>query len=333
MRLDSHRRRFLAAIVVVVVTVVATPMMMIPAGSFPLAVVSSSSSLSSSHQGREEARSRCFGRSTLRSPFMLSAKTSQGEGAAAAAAAAASSARTDASSQPLSSALSVTGTAEEGSSTGSIRVTATHRPSNLRERQPVCVYHEISVSPPATLPGPNPKQDGDATPQQVISTRDLTPILKQLISQSGIQYGTVTVVSRHTTTSIVINEQESRLAQDVANHLLQLAPIDERSAHPLRRQGTRYLHNDIDQRPDSPEEFQRCLDNGYDVRDPHILQQWRDQEPINAHSHLLSMLLGSSESVPIVNGTMAIGQWQSVLLVDLDGTRTRTVGVNLVGYR
>jgi secondary thiamine-phosphate synthase enzyme len=114
---------------------------------------------------------------------------------------------------------------------------------------------------------------------------------------------------------------------------LKLAPIDERSANPLRHVGTRYLHNDIDLRPDSPEEFQRCLDNGYDVTDPDVLEQWRAQEPINAHSHLLSMLLGSSESIPVVNGTMTIGQWQSVLLVDLDGPRTRTVGVHLMGYK
>jgi secondary thiamine-phosphate synthase enzyme len=62
------------------------------------------------------------------------------------------------------------------------------------------------------------------------------------------------------------------------------------------------------------------------------LQRWRDQEPINAHSHLLSMLVGSSESIPVVDGTMVIGQWQSVMLVDLDGPRDRTVGIQLMGY-
>jgi thiamine phosphate synthase YjbQ (UPF0047 family) len=318
MRLGSYRRFLLLP----AAAIVATTAVMIRAWSFPLQVVVSSSS----PQGRQDTRSRCFGRSTLRSPFMASAKTSQEEGAAAAASIARTDTDDDTMSQPVPSALSMTGTAGE-SSTGTIRVTATHRPSHLREREPVCEYHEISVSP---LPSKAPH---DGTPQQVISTRDLTPILKQLILQSKIQYGTLTVLSRHTTTSIVINEHESRLAQDVANHLLKLAPIDERSTHPLRRQGTRYMHNDMDQRPDSPEEFQRCLDNGYDVRNPDILQKWRDQEPINAHSHLLAMLLGSSESVPIVNGTMTIGQWQSVLLVDLDGPRTRTVGVNVVGYR
>jgi thiamine phosphate synthase YjbQ (UPF0047 family) len=228
-----------------------------------------------------------------------------------------------------------------------IRVSATHRPDGLLTREPVCEYHEITVEPLTTTTTTSTttlKKEEDAAttatttatnlpPQQVISTRDLTPTLQQLIRHSQLQDGTLTVISRHTTTSIVLNEHEIRLARDVAAHLLKLAPIDERSANPLRHVGTRYLHNDIGLRPDSPEEFQRCLDNGYDVSDPDVLEQWRAQEPINAHSHLLSMLLGSSESIPIVNGTMTIGQWQSVLLVDLDGPRTRTVGVHLMGYK
>ena len=44
------------------------------------------------------------------------------------------------------------------------------------------------------------------------------------------------------------------------------------------------------------------------------------------------MMLGSSECIPVVNGKMVIGQWQSVLMVDLDGPRVRTVGVQCMGY-
>lgn len=92
------------------------------------------------------------------------------------------------------------------------------------------------------------------------------------------------------------------------------------------------MHNDIDRRPDGEEEAQRCRENGWDIDDPEILQKWRDQEPINAHSHLISMMLGSSECIPVVDGDMVIGQWQSILMVDLDGPRVRTVGVQLMGY-
>ncbi len=45
------------------------------------------------------------------------------------------------------------------------------------------------------------------------------------------------------------------------------------------------------------------------------------------------MVLGSSECIPVVDGSMVIGQWQSILLVDLDEPRDRTVGVQFLGYQ
>ena len=45
------------------------------------------------------------------------------------------------------------------------------------------------------------------------------------------------------------------------------------------------------------------------------------------------MQLGSSEVVPVCEGKLVLGQWQSVMLVDLDGPRERTVGLQLVGFR
>lgn len=55
------------------------------------------------------------------------------------------------------------------------------------------------------------------------------------------------------------------------------------------------------------------------------------QEPVNAHSHLLSMLLGNSLAVPVAGGDLQLGTWQSIILVELDGPRTRTVGVQVMG--
>uniref|UniRef100_A0A7S1BIQ1 Secondary thiamine-phosphate synthase enzyme n=1 Tax=Corethron hystrix TaxID=216773 RepID=A0A7S1BIQ1_9STRA len=149
----------------------------------------------------------------------------------------------------------------------------------------------------------------------------------------GMRWAFVVVIPRHTTTAVTINELESRLARDIESWLLRLAPADERSHPSVSTRGVRYLHNDIDARPEAEEEAERCRENGWDIEDPEVLQRWRDQEPINAHSHLLSMILGSSESIPVVEGKMVIGQWQSVLLLDLDGPRTRTVGVQLTGFR
>jgi thiamine phosphate synthase YjbQ (UPF0047 family) len=193
---------------------------------------------------------------------------------------------------------------------------------------------ETSASSDTVTTSSSTSSSSPAAPLQQIQVQDVTPHIRQLLTSSGLYKGTITVHSRHTTTSIVINEWESRLARDVATVLLQLVPPDERSATTIAAsRGMRYQHNDLDERPESAEEAQRCRDNGWQIDDPAQLQAWRAQEPINAHSHLLSMLLGSSECIPVHEGQMMIGQWQSVLLVDLDGPRTRTVGIQLMGYR
>lgn len=47
----------------------------------------------------------------------------------------------------------------------------------------------------------------------------------------------------------------------------------------------------------------------------------------NADAHLRAMLVGNGPTIPVDDGTLALGTWQSVLLVECDGPRTRTVRV------
>jgi secondary thiamine-phosphate synthase enzyme len=55
---------------------------------------------------------------------------------------------------------------------------------------------------------------------------------------------------------------------------------------------------------------------------------WRhDEIDDNADGHLRTLLLGPSVTVPVTDGTLDLGRWQSVLLVECDGPRTRTVEV------
>ena len=61
-----------------------------------------------------------------------------------------------------------------------------------------------------------------------------------------------------------------------------------------------------------------------------------DSEPLdqrtNAHSHLMSMLLGSTLSIPVTQKKPEIGVWQSVFFVELDGPRTtRNLKARVVG--
>ena len=51
----------------------------------------------------------------------------------------------------------------------------------------------------------------------------------------------------------------------------------------------------------------------------------------NAKSHLKSFLLSSSETIPISNGKLDLGTWQSVFFIELDGPRkNRTVNLTFI---
>ena len=52
----------------------------------------------------------------------------------------------------------------------------------------------------------------------------------------------------------------------------------------------------------------------------------------NARSHIRAMILGPSENIPVREGSLEIGTWQSIFLVELDvRPRNREVSVRVVG--
>ncbi|HEY9668706.1 MAG TPA: secondary thiamine-phosphate synthase enzyme YjbQ, partial [Coleofasciculaceae cyanobacterium] len=129
-----------------------------------------------------------------------------------------------------------------------------------------------------------------------IGIYNITPQIQKILEATRIKNGQVLVFSRHTTTALAINENEERLLEDIKVHLRKLAP----------ESGT-YLHNDLHLRDVPPD------------------------EPINAHSHLMAMMLSTSEVIPVIEGQLGLGTWQSVLFFELDGPRKRTVLVQLSG--
>jgi secondary thiamine-phosphate synthase enzyme len=57
---------------------------------------------------------------------------------------------------------------------------------------------------------------------------------------------------------------------------------------------------------------------------------WRhDQIDSNGAAHLKAAILGPSETIPVQNGRLALGIWQVVMLVELDGPRDRRVIVTV----
>jgi len=54
-----------------------------------------------------------------------------------------------------------------------------------------------------------------------------------------------------------------------------------------------------------------------------------DEIDDNGDSHVRAMLVGESATVPVVDGDLQLGRWQSLLAVECDGPRSRTVTVRV----
>lgn len=51
----------------------------------------------------------------------------------------------------------------------------------------------------------------------------------------------------------------------------------------------------------------------------------------NAASHIRAFILGSSETIPIVDGRLGLGTWQSIFFIELDGPRRgRTINLTFI---
>lgn len=114
---------------------------------------------------------------------------------------------------------------------------------------------------------------------------DITSKINDLIE---IQDGIISIFSKHSTSAIVVNENESGLLDDLEFTLNNI--IDDKYS---------YSHDRIDN---------------------------------NAKSHLKSFLLSSSECLPVRNGKLDLGTWQSVFFIELDGPRhSRMITLTMVG--
>jgi secondary thiamine-phosphate synthase enzyme len=135
--------------------------------------------------------------------------------------------------------------------------------------------------------------------REPIELIDITDRVADLVCQADLWNGQVLLLSRHTTAAVRIQENEPLLLQDLRDFLSRLAAP---KAH--------YRHND------------------FRMRTHHMHP---DERP-NGHAHCLQLLLGSSETVPVFHGELALGTWQRLFLVELDGPRpNREVLVQLSG--
>jgi secondary thiamine-phosphate synthase enzyme len=60
-------------------------------------------------------------------------------------------------------------------------------------------------------------------------------------------------------------------------------------------------------------------------------ESWYRHSEGNSDSHLKTSLIGLSAQIPIKNGSLVLGTWQSVYFCEFDGPRNRKVSVTILG--
>jgi secondary thiamine-phosphate synthase enzyme len=122
---------------------------------------------------------------------------------------------------------------------------------------------------------------------------NLTRLVRNFVQSAGIQAGSVTISSLHTTSAIFINEWQEALIHDVKSYL----------SSAISKEGY-YRHND---------------------------PAWSDCDRHNADSHLRTMLLGMTLTLQVANGDVVLGEWQSIIMAELDGPRERSIRLQAMG--
>lgn len=126
---------------------------------------------------------------------------------------------------------------------------------------------------------------------------DITQSVLATIEESAVRNGIAVIFCPHTTAAIRLNHYEPLLFQDIMKSLYDVAPIAINYAHDV-----------------------------FEIRENVSLN-----ERSNAHAHVKAFLLGSSETIPVEDGRLGIGQRQSIFFVELDGGREREFTIKVLG--
>lgn len=129
---------------------------------------------------------------------------------------------------------------------------------------------------------------------------DLTDDLRRAIKDSGVTDGCAVAFCAHTTCALIVNEWEDGVQQDLLRRLEELVPA-----------GIYYAHDDLERRTQN-------LQEGH--------------ERANGQSHVTAMVLGAtSHAIPVAAGEPMLGQWQRLLLLELDEPKERQIVFHVFG--
>jgi secondary thiamine-phosphate synthase enzyme len=122
---------------------------------------------------------------------------------------------------------------------------------------------------------------------------NVTERINEIVRKSGVRDGIVHLQSLHTTTAVFINEWQDALLHDVKTFLEDLISRE-----------TSWRHNDPAR---------------------------SDCERKNADSHLRGMMMGQSLCLQVRNSAVLLGTWQSIILAEFDGPRSRSMAIQVSG--
>ena len=120
---------------------------------------------------------------------------------------------------------------------------------------------------------------------------DLTKQVMEFVRKFNIREGLVSLWSMHTTCSLFINEFQTALLADIRRFLEQMVARD-----------ADWMHNDPNH---------------------------SDCDRMNADSHLRALLLGHNLTLQVSGGEVVLGQWQRILMAELDGPRARSLRIQI----
>ena len=137
-------------------------------------------------------------------------------------------------------------------------------------------------------------------PERRLHAVDLTDELRRAIKDAGVTDGCAVAFVAHTTCALLVNEWEDGALEDLRRRLTELVP-----------DGIYYAHDDLERRTQN-------LQEGH--------------ERANGRSHVTQMLLGaSSHAIPVAAGEPMLGQWQRLILLELDEPKERQVLFHVFG--
>ncbi|HEY4000904.1 MAG TPA: secondary thiamine-phosphate synthase enzyme YjbQ [Candidatus Xenobia bacterium] len=134
--------------------------------------------------------------------------------------------------------------------------------------------------------------------QRVPQLIDITAHVQAAVRRSGVTQGQVVAYCTHTTASLVLNEDEPLLHEDIAEFLEKMA--SSRAS---------YRHDDLS------------------IRTENLIEDHGD----NGHAHLKQMVLGSVQVLPIVNSELTLGMWQRLFMLEMDRPKKRNLVLQVSG--